>query len=465
VTLSLQPSLDEEQVKRIHDRSLHLLENVGIDYKTPRALKILEEAGCAVDYDRTRANIPRDLVEWALKQAPRVVQLEARDPSRNVILDGTRPHHTNDSQGTKAIDLETGERRVSTLQDLKNGLLVADALDMLEIVHVMVAAQDVPSHVRTIRHFATAFMQTSKHVRTGVLHAGQVPFLVDMVKAVTGEGEFRPIFSAVDCTISPLMHDKLMTEACIELAKLAVPIMVYPMPLAGGTSPITSAGICLIHNAEFLSGLVLFQLVNPGTPIIYGVGASQLDMRTGNYGSNATIYGILVALREMASFYNLPVNLWGCGTSSLELDASYGFNATSSLLFAYLAGADEIYSMGLLGNAQYLSLEKMVLDNHLTKQVEIMTRDIPMDESNFQLSVIEKVGIGGNYLAERETRDFTTTEYIPPWPPNGKTMLEVAREEALDIIKDHQPPSLPDRAVVEIERIVGEADAALRNYS
>ena len=88
MTLSLQPSLNQEQVQRIHDRSLHLLENVGIDYKTPRALEILDEAGCTVDYDRTWANIPRDLVDWALKQAPRVVQLEARDPSRNVVLNG-----------------------------------------------------------------------------------------------------------------------------------------------------------------------------------------------------------------------------------------------------------------------------------------------------------------------------------------------------------------------------------------
>jgi trimethylamine--corrinoid protein Co-methyltransferase len=437
---------------------------VGIDYKTPLALEILEQAGCVVDYDRTWASIPRDLVDWALKQAPRVVQLEARDPSRNVVLNGDRPHHTNDSQGTRAIDLETGERRVSTLQDLKNGLLVADALDMLEIVHVMVAAQDVPSHVRTIRHFATAFTQTSKHVRTGVLHAGQVPFLVDVVKAVTGEDTFRPIFSAVDCTISPLMHDALMIEACIELARLAVPIMMYPMPLAGGTSPITPAGITLIHNAEFLSGLVLFQIVNPGTPIIYGVGASQLDMRTGNYGSNATIYGILVALREMARFYNLPVNLWGCGTSSLELDAQYGFNATSSLLFAYLAGADEIYSMGLLGNAQYLSLEKMVLDNHLTKQVDCMINSIPTQDEDFQMNVIEKVGIGGNFLGERETRDFTETKYVPPWPPEGKTMLEIAREEALEIYEKHVPPPLPDDAEAQLERIVREADLALAEY-
>jgi trimethylamine--corrinoid protein Co-methyltransferase len=155
------------------------------------------------------------------------------------------------------------------------------------------------------------------------------------------------------------------------------------------------------------------------------------------------------------------VNLWGCGTSSLDLDAQYAFNATSNLLLAYLTGADEIYSMGLLGNSQYLSLEKMVLDNYLSKQVEIMTRAISMDERDFQLDVIEKVGIGGNFLAEDATRDFTSEEYIPPWPAEGKTMLEVAREEALDIFENHQAPPLPDGAEDELERIVREADQAL----
>lgn len=463
MSLSIRPAISNEQVKRIHDRSLYLLETVGIDYKTPRALEILEKAGCTVDYNRSWASIPRDLVNWALEQAPRIVKLEARDPNRNVILDGTRPHHTNDSQGTKAIDLHTGEQRVSTLQDLKNGLRFADALDMLEIVHVMVAAQDVPSHVRTIRHFATAFTHTSKHVRTGVLHAGQVPYLVELVKVATGSDEFRPIFSAVDCTISPLMHDELMTEACIELAKFAVPIMIYPMPLAGGTSPLAPAGTTLIHNAEFLSGLVLFQAVNPGTPTIYGIGASQLDMHSGNYGGSATLHGILLALREMARFYNVPVNMWGCSTSSSEIDTQYAFDAASNLLFSYLSRADEIYNMGLLGYSQYLSLEKMVLDNHITKQVERMTRSISTDDEDFQMGVIEKVGIGGNFLGERETRDFTETEYIPPWPPPGKTMLEVAREEALEIYQNHVPSPLPDGAEGEMERIVSEAGRTLRD--
>lgn len=459
--LTLEPVLAQDAIQEIHEQSLDLLERVGINYKTPRALHVLEEAGCPVDYERTWASLPRDLVAWALEQAPRLVRLCARDPDRDVVLDGSRAHHSCDSQGTEAIDLESGERRISTAGDLRRGLLFADALDQIEIVNIMVAATDVPAHVRTIRHFALAFSQTSKHVRTGVLHAGEVPFLVEMVKAATGADEFRPIFSVVDCTISPLMHDGPMTEACIELARLGVPIMVYPMPLAGGTSPVTLAGTILLHNVEFLSGLVLYQVVNPGTPILYGTGASQLNMQTGNFGGGADGHGMRLALCDLARTYNLPFNLWGLSTCSESLDALYGYEATAQCLLARLAGADEIYSMGLLGSAQILSLDKMVLDNHLARQIDIMVRPIPVDGEYLQADLIGGVGIGGHYLGQRETRAFTRREYVPVWPAAGAGLEQAVHAEALDILHNHRPPALPVAAEDKIASILAEADQAL----
>jgi trimethylamine--corrinoid protein Co-methyltransferase len=253
-----------------------------------------------------------------------------------------------------------------------------------------------------------------------------------------------------------------MTEACIELARLQVPIMVYPMPLAGGTSPVTLAGTILLHNVEFLSGLVLYQATSPGTPIIYGTGAMQLDMHTGRLGGSADGHGIKLALCEMARFYNLPVNLFGLSTASQALDAQYGHEAVASGLLAHLAGADEIYSAGLLGNAQVLSLDKMVLDNQLIRQIELMLRAIPVDDEHLQAVVIERVGIGGHYLGQRETRALTRQEYVPVWPPAGRAALEVAHAEALEILHSHQAPPLPPGAAEQIEAIVAEADRELR---
>ena len=455
--MSIAPVLTRLEVERIHEHSLDLLETVGIDYKTPRALKVLESFGCPVDYDRTWASIPREVVEWALQQTRRVVELPARDADRSVVLDGRRPHHTTDSQGTRVIDLLSGELHDSTAKDLETGFRFADALDMIEIVNVMISASDLPGNVRNLNHFALAFSQTSKHVRSGVHHAGEVPFLVELVKAVTGEDFFTPIFSAVDCTVSPLMHDGPMTEACIELARLDVPIMVYPMPLAGGTSPVTSAGTILVHNIEFLSGLALFQLVNPGNPIIYGTGASQLDMQTGRYGGSPDGYILCLGLAEMARYYNLPFNIGGLATRSKNLDAQYGAEAISHGLLAYLYGADEIYSMGLLGDAQILSYEKLVADNLLTHQLESIVKPLQIDEAHLQADLIAKVGIGGHYLKQKETRDFTRSEYLPMWPPADTTITDLAREQALDIYHNHQSPPLPDGAADRIASILEQA--------
>jgi trimethylamine--corrinoid protein Co-methyltransferase len=453
--------MERADLERIHARSLDLLQRVGIQYRTPRALEVLEEHGCRVDYERGWAALPPAFVEDMIRRAPRVVRLPARDPARDVVLDGFLPHHATDSQGCKAVDFDTGEVRPSRAEDLCAGLRVADALERIEIVHPMVAANDVPAHLRTLRHFALAFTHTSKHVRSGVLHAGQVPFLVEMARAACGSGDFRPIFSAVDCTISPLMHDGSMTEACIELARLGVPILLHPMPLAGGTSPATPGGTVLLHNVEFLSGLALFQAVRPGAPLIYGAGAAQLDLISGRYLDSASANAMRLALVEMARFYNLPVNAMGLSTSSEELGAHYGHEATASCILSLLARVDELYSLGLLGSSQILSLDKMVLDHRLTLQLEAMVESIAADEAHLQAPLIQRVGIGGHFLKERETLDWARTRYRPVWPPAGKDMRELARREAAAILRAHRPAPLPEGASEKIEALLVEADAAL----
>jgi trimethylamine--corrinoid protein Co-methyltransferase len=459
--LALLPVLSPQEIACIHERSLDLLERTGVQYNSRRALEILEERGCRVDYERSWASLPPDLVEWALQQAPRVVRLGGRDPSRDVILDGRSSHHTTDSQGTEAIDFETGERRNSTLYDLQQAVRFADALDMIEIVNVSVSASDVEAPMRVLRQFAAAFSGTNKHVRSGVYNPIQAAFLVELAKAAAGSDAFHPIFSVVDCTISPLMHDGPMTDACIDLAKLGTPIMIYPMPMAGGTSPVTAAGTILVHNIEFLSGLALLQCVRPGTEIIYGLGASQLDMKTGRYGGSASGYALRLALGAMPRYYHLPCNIFGLSTSSSWLDAQYGHEATAAGLLAYLNGVDEIYSAGLLEDAQVLSLDKMVLDNQLARQLKRMIQPARIDELHLGAELIERVGIGGHFLSQPETRAFTRQEYVPKWPAGGRSVLESVREEALEIFHCHRSPVLPQGAESRMEAILKEAGETL----
>jgi trimethylamine--corrinoid protein Co-methyltransferase len=217
----------------------------------------------------------------------------------------------------------------------------------------------------------------------------------------------------------------------------------------------------LLHNVEFLSGLVLFQLVNPGTPIIYGTGASQLDMQTGRYGGSADGHAMRLALCDLARFYHLPTNVWGLSTASSELDAEYGYEATTHGLLAQLRGADEIYSIGLLGSAQILSLDKMVLDNHIARQLRLVTRPLLVDDDHLQVDLIERVGIGGHYLGQRETRTHTRREYVPVWPAADVRLLDMIHQEALDISRNHQPPPLPAGAEEKVKSILASADEEL----
>ncbi len=458
---SLMPALTSSEIEHIHERSLDLLERVGIDYQTPRALEVLERHGCRVDYGRTWASLPRKFVEWAIEQAPRVVRIEARDPARSVVLDGRCAHHTTDSQGTRALDFETRERIASNEESLRRGILFADALDKIDIVNVMVAATDVPAHARVVRHFQIAFELTSKPVRTGVLQPEQVPFIVELARAATGEDRFRPIFSTVHCSISPLMHDGPATEACMELARLRVPILLHPMPLAGATSPLPPAGTILQHNVEVLSGLALFQAVAPGAPLVYAAGPAQLDMVSGNYANSADGNAMRLALVDVARFYNLPVNLGGLGTASSSLDAQYGYEASSACLLAYLAGADEIFSMGLLDSSQTLSLEKLVFDNHLARELEIMVRPIRIDEEHLSAELIERVGIGRHYLKRPETLASLREEYVRVWPPAGSDVLALVHDEALEILERHRAPAPPESALASMREIASQADREL----
>jgi trimethylamine--corrinoid protein Co-methyltransferase len=257
------------------------------------------------------------------------------------------------------------------------------------------------------------------------------------------------------------MHDGAATEACMELAKLRVPILLHPMPLAGATSPLPAAGTILQHNVEVLSGLALFQAVQPGAPLVYAAGPAQLDMVSGNYADSADGNAMRLALVDVARFYNLPVNLGGLGTAASSLDARYGYEASSACLLAYLAGVDEIYSTGLLDASQTLSLDKLVFDNHLTRELEIMVRPIRIDEEHLSADLIERVGIGQHYLKRPETLASLRKEYVRVWPPTGRDTLDLVHGEARQILENHRPLALPEGALEKMREIASEADRKL----
>ena len=130
-------------------------------------------------------------------------------------------------------------------------------------------------------------------------------------------------------------------------------------------------------------------------------------------------------------------------------------------MLSYLSGADEIYSVGLLGEAQILSLDKMVFDNHLIHQIEAMLKPINVDEEHLQVDLVKRVGIGGEYLTQRETLKYTRSEYVPLWPPHNQNLLDMIHAEAREILETHLPPPLPESAIGKIKDILDDAEKSL----
>ena len=186
----------------------------------------------------------------------------------------------------------------------------------------------------------------------------------------------RPRFSVVCCTSSPLAIDGAFLDVNIELARYGVPILIYPMPIAGGTAPITVAGTVVMNVAEFLGTNTAIQLEAPGTPVMLGAGASLLDMKAGTFSFGALETGLMVAAcAEVAHELGVPVLCPGLGTDAKYGGIQAGYEKALKGLVAVSAGADLVTGgIGLLSGANLMSLPQIVIDAEIAEMIAARSR-------------------------------------------------------------------------------------------
>jgi len=452
--------LDAEAIRRVHQGALQVLDRVGIRFSSPAAETLLQEAGQRFDAQTRAIRIAPELVERCRALLPHEVLLAARDPGRDVVLGRGRVHVCLDGQGTFTLDARTGVRRPATLADLVEVTRLSDALESVDFYWASVVAGDVPGQVRTLAEAATGFRHQTRHVQHEVKTPAHVPYLLEMLDALLGDRRRhreRPLFSLTVCPVSPLQHEAEMTSACLEMARHHVPICLLPMPLAGATAPVTLAGTAVQCVAEFLSGVVLYQLAQPGCPMLFGIGSTILDMRTGLYAAGAPELSLLnLALTEMGHHYGVPVMAQGVVSDAKAPGPQAAWEKMASGLTAVLAGSDVVNGLGLLDSHQMLSLEQLVIDDEIFRCIRGVARGFSADEGHLMLEQIGEVGIGGNFLGKRATLEFLKAgEHFAPrlqqrgsydaWAKRGKSEIEMASERAHALLRDHQVlPLAPD---------------------
>ncbi len=469
--------LSKESLDTIHYATLEVLEKTGVIVESDKALKILEEAGCTVNYRKHLALIPPYLVKEALMKKPKNVTLYARNPKNDVRLDGRHSFLCTDGTGMYTIDPKTGERRASTKEDLSMSAKIADYLDVIGVYWPMITSQDVPAHVRVLHDLEASLANTEKHVMfETTITPEEARFQIDMATLVVGgkdELKKRPVVSSCHCSISPLKHAEGPTEAAIEFAKAGVPVYFLPMPQAGATSPMTLAGSTVVSNAELISGLVIVQMVAPGAPMLYSSEGSNFDMKTLRWCAGSPECGLLTAVsNELAEYYEMPSTSAGFTTDAKVAGAQACYEKAVTGALPVFAGHDIVGGLGLLDACTVFTPEQIIIDAEIGRMLYRLAQGIEVNDETLALDIIHRIGPGGNYLAEKHTLKYLEkAHYLPEisdrrsyetWKKAGsKTVLEVVRENVKEILEKHKPTPLEKGVQKEIGELLKRAEREL----
>jgi trimethylamine--corrinoid protein Co-methyltransferase len=462
--------LTSDQIEEILSASMEILERIGIRVEDKEGADILREAGAVNGSSSNIVKIPSWMVKKALPTAPGRIVLSGRNRKRSLVLEKDRIYFGTGSDLPFTLDPYTGERRRTLFKDVINAGKVVDALPNIDFFMSHGLVSDVPEAHYDRHQFLAMLTGTAKpYIITSVDGKG-LKDQFDMASMVLGGADrFNegPLFGIYAEPISPLVHPKTTIEKILVSADHRIPIVFVPAPSAGGTAPVTMAGILAEGMADTLAGLVLSQLKSPGTGFIMGGVFTSLDMRTTRftYGSPELLL-LDAALADISKFLGIPVfSTSGCSDSKI-FDQQAGIEAGLSILMAALSGASLIHDNGYLESGLMGSLELLVAVDETVSMVKRIMRGIPVNEETLAVDVAEKVGIGGNFLQEEHTlRHFKDEIWSPKimdrqtyqgWETTGsKTMKDRCTEKVHEILKSHEPdPPLDEKLVRELGKFI-----------
>jgi trimethylamine--corrinoid protein Co-methyltransferase len=273
--------------------------------------------------------------------------------------------------------------------------------------------------------------------------------------------------------MTPLVMPAI-NEAIIEFAKARVPVAYASGAMPGASAPITLAGEHAVCNAECLAGIILAQLVSPGTPVLYGIHTSVFDMRTGNtcYGAPEWGLGWLI-VGQLADYYGLPTFGSGGGTDSKCPDAQAGAEALMNAFFNVAGGINLIHNCGTMAHGAAGSLEMGVICDEIVNYIQRLFVEIEVNDDTLAVDLIRKIGPGGHFLAEKHTRTYLergeilhpklfNRQAIADWKAKGQlTARDEARAKVKSILREHKVPPLPKEITDRIDRILRQASQTM----
>ncbi len=474
--------LDDEQVELVHEASLGLLEDVGMEFMGAAARAAFRAAGAIVDDESGLVRLPREVVEHAVASAPSCFTVTPRNAERRIEVGGDHVAFGLVAGPPTVHDRVRG-RRSGNLDDYVTLLKLAQSFDVIHFVgNQPTSPQELPAATRHLETYRANVTFTDKTFHCLAIGRERTLDGIEMMaisRGLTREAVIDdPCVLTIISVNSPRRFDEAMTDGLMAMAEHGQPAVITPFTLMGAMTPVTLAAALVQQNAEALAGVTLTQLVRPGAPVAYGAFTSNVDMRSGApaFGTPENARATIAA-GQLARRYGLPYRASNASASN-ALDAQAAYESEMSIWSAVLGGANLVYhGAGWMEGGLTASFEKIVLDVEMLQMMAVTmapVRDVNAHEIAAGVAAIAGVATGGHFFGSPHTlARFETAFYRPlvsdwqnyeSWEAAGSLAAdERATRVWQDALERYQQPPLDPSVAEELDGFVVRRTLALKD--
>jgi trimethylamine---corrinoid protein Co-methyltransferase len=471
--------LSPDDLARIHNASMQILESTGIEILDAEALSIFARAGARVDVAAKRVWPDRDLMMRAMATAPPIFTLHARNPDRNILIGGNNIVFSPVGGQAYSTNYERG-RRQGCMADLEELVKLVHCFNVLHHgSDTLVEPTDLPANTRHLDATYASLRLTDKTImgpsRGRVISTDAITLVSLAFGGLEAIADKAVLIGVINVN-SPLRFDDWMLGGLIAYARLGQATVITPFIAAGAMGPITVAGAIAQQNAEALVGVVLTQLVKPGAPVIYGNFTVDAHMRSGSpsFGTPEGAWATLAA-GQLARHYNLPFRSNGSLSSSNAPDAQAAYETMMSLWPAVLAHTNFVYQgAGWVEGGLTTSYEKLIIDVELLALMQSLLGGYEVNDDTLALPYIDQVGPGGHHFDTEHTLSRFSTAFYNPlissrlqyanWVDAGSPdAAQRAHLKWKDVLKNYEEPKLDEGIAESINAFIARRKVELEN--
>jgi len=464
------PILDEEGVETIHNASIRVLEELGIELWSEAARELFRDAGAIVEGEVVR--VGRDVIEAALATAPSEFHLTSRNPAKSLHIGGNRLAFGLVA-GPPAVHDEINGRRASNMVDYENFIRLAHYFNAIHIIGNQVAApMELPANNRHLDTYNANLSLSDLSFHCTAIGRGRAMDGIEMMAISRGitvdEMAESPGVTTIINVNSPRRFDEEMANGLMTMSQHGQAVSVTPFTLMGAMTPVTLGAALTQQNAEALFGIALTQLVRPGAPVFYGAFTSNVDMRSGApaFGTPEHTKANVVS-GQLARRYQLPYRASNSSASNV-VDAQAAYETQMSLWGCVLGGANLIYhAAGWMEGGLQASYEKLVLDVEMLQQMMEFLTPVDLSPSELAFDAMERVPTGGHFFGDDHTLERYENAFYAPmlsdWQNHGAwteagALNATQRATALwqTALDDYSEPTLDDSIRAELDEYVAK---------